>query len=125
MTDLSNLESEFLFLWRVMHGPKLERELRFWPPRRWRFDFAHVPTRVAIECQGGVWSRGRHARGAGMVRDYEKANAAVAAGWRVFHLSTGMITQAHLRPILGMTRGHVIGSPDFLETFRALPANPA
>lgn len=121
MTDLSHLEMQFQFLWRVMHGPKLVRELRFAPPRRWRFDFAHEGAKVAIEIQGGVWSRGRHARGAGMAKDYEKANAAVAAGWRVFHLSTGMITQEHLRPILRLTRAGAMATPEWQGTFRALP----
>ena len=36
---------------------------------------------------GGIYSRGRHVRGAGFERDAEKRNAAVMAGWRVLHFT--------------------------------------
>jgi len=38
---------------------------------------------IAVEVEGGVWSRGRHVRGAGYLADLEKYNAAVVMGWRV------------------------------------------
>ena len=59
-------------------------ELRFAPPRRWRFDFAWPFERVALEVDGGIWSRGRHARGSGIAKEHEKFNAAAARGWRIF-----------------------------------------
>ena len=58
-------------------------EYRFAPPRRWRFDFAWVEYRVALEQEGGVWVRGRHTRGKGYLGDLEKYNSAAIAGWAV------------------------------------------
>lgn len=51
--------------------------------RRWRFDFAWTGERLALEVQGGVWVQGKHGRGAGIVKDNEKRNAAAVLGWRV------------------------------------------
>lgn len=83
-----------------------EREYRFAPPRRWRADFAHVASRVLVEIEGGVWTRGRHVRGDGFRRDCEKYNAAAADGWRVFRLTTEMASDPdEVGQILAATRG--------------------
>lgn len=58
-------------------------EYRFAPPRRWRFDWAFIESRIAVEIEGGAWTRGRHTRGAGFIKDIEKYNAATVLGWRV------------------------------------------
>jgi very-short-patch-repair endonuclease len=67
--------------------PPPEREFRFHPTRRWRFDFAWPDCMVAVEVDGGIYSRGRHVRGSGFEKDGEKRNAAVIAGWRVLHFT--------------------------------------
>ncbi len=54
------------------------------PDRDWRFDFAWLEHRVALECDGGVWTGGRHTRGKGFLGDMEKLNAAASRGWLVF-----------------------------------------
>lgn len=65
------------------HGiERPEREFRFCE-RRWRFDYAWPAAKVALEVEGGVFSGGRHTRGAGFVADMEKYNTAVRLGWRV------------------------------------------
>ncbi len=88
----SELEAAFDALWaRLGYPPIWVPEYRFAPPRRFRFDRALPSVRVAVELDGGVWSRGRHTRGAGYERDSEKANMATAAGWRVFHLTRSML----------------------------------
>ena len=89
--QMSDLERSFAYHWRVLGGPPLTREHRFAPPRRWRLDFAHLPTRVAVECEGGVWTGGRHVRGRGFEADAEKYNAAASMGWAVFRLTSGML----------------------------------
>jgi very-short-patch-repair endonuclease len=58
-------------------------EYKFHPDRDWRFDFANPDLMLAIEVDGGVFIGGRHSRGAGMVKDFEKLNEATALGWRV------------------------------------------
>ena len=59
-------------------------ELRFSPPRRWRFDYAWPQHKIALEVEGGVWTGGRHTTGTGFVRDMEKYNTAALLGWRIF-----------------------------------------
>lgn len=66
-------------------------EVRFAAPRKWRFDVAWLAHRVAIEIDGGVWTSGRHTRGAGWLKDQEKLNAAVIRGWRVLHYTPQQI----------------------------------
>ncbi len=102
----SDLERAFDTLWRMLGGPEPEREYRFCE-RRWRFDFAWPDAKVAVECEGGVWSRGRHVRGAGFEADCAKYNRAAADGWRVFRLTRGMLDAdpvGHLTPILDALR---------------------
>lgn len=55
----------------------------FAAPRRWRFDLAWLDAKVALEVEGGVFSGGRHTRGAGFRKDLEKYNRATVLGWRV------------------------------------------
>lgn len=66
------------------HGfPEPVAEYRFAPPRRWRFDFCWPNHRLALEVQGGLWTRGRHTRGAALLKEHEKLNTAAAMGYRV------------------------------------------
>jgi hypothetical protein len=83
----SRLESKFHFLWKAADGPALERELIFFPGRRWRADFAHLPSRTLIEIEGGIWIQGRHNRAEGFLADIEKYFEAALAGWTVLRLS--------------------------------------
>lgn len=62
-------------------------ELRFHPTRKWRFDYAFPDNKIAIEKEGGIWTGGRHSRGAGMVKDMEKYNEAELLGWHVFRFT--------------------------------------
>ena len=70
-SNRSHLEDRFALLWRAANGPPLERELVFFPGRRWRADFAHRPSRSLIEVEGGVFVRGRHNRAEGFLADIE------------------------------------------------------
>jgi hypothetical protein len=49
----------------------LEREFHFHPTRRWRADFAHLPSRTLIEIEGGIYVNGRHNRAGGFAADLE------------------------------------------------------
>jgi len=72
-------------------GLNPETEFRFHPPRRWRFDFAFVDQKVAVECEGGTYSGGRHTRGKGFALDCEKYNQASLDGWTLLRFTSAMI----------------------------------
>lgn len=76
----SRLEAELALHMRAS-GLNPESEFRFHPPRRWRFDFAFPAEKVAVECEGGIWTNGRHTRGKGYAADCEKYNQASLDGW--------------------------------------------
>jgi very-short-patch-repair endonuclease len=63
--------------------PIPDAEVRFHPTRKWRFDWAWADQKLALEIDGGVWVRGAHGRGTGIVRDQEKGREAAALGWRI------------------------------------------
>ena len=67
------------------------REYQAIPGRRFRFDFCWVKERLAVEIQGGTYSRGAHARPLGIKRDYEKGNLAVQFGWKVLQFDADMV----------------------------------
>lgn len=90
----SDLEERLLYQIRAVGLPEPEREYKFALEqlgRRWRFDFAYPDDKIAIEVQGGIWTRGAHARGTGLERDYEKLNVAQMLGWTVLQFSGNMI----------------------------------
>lgn len=66
-------------------------EHKFHPSRRWRFDFAFLRDGIAIEVEGGTWTKGRHTTGSGFEKDCEKYNEAALLGWRVFRFTGSMV----------------------------------
>ena len=46
---------------------------------------------IAIEVEGGIWSKGRHVRGKGFEEDCYKYAEALLLGWRVFRFTPKMI----------------------------------
>lgn len=70
--------------WRPYGIETPEAEFRFHLTRRWRFDYAWPDRKIAVEIDGGIWSRGRHTRGFGYLGDMEKQNHAGLSGWRIF-----------------------------------------
>jgi hypothetical protein len=108
----STLEAAFLQAWRIYARgyPDPVREYRFaahavgGPGRGvrarleeaglsdWRLDMAWVgPDPVALELDGGTWTRGRHVTGAGYAEDCRKLNAATTLGWRVYRVTSDML----------------------------------
>ncbi len=83
---MSHLEDLLAFHLRAAGLPTPVREMAFAKPRRWRFDFAWPEQMLALEVDGGSWTGGRHARGAGIAQDCEKACAAAILGWRVLRV---------------------------------------
>lgn len=83
----SHLEAQFNLIVRAAELPEPETEVKFHESRRWRFDFAWPDAMVAVEIEGGTWSRGRHTRGSGFIADCDKYNAAAVLGWRVLRFT--------------------------------------
>lgn len=65
------------------------QEFRPFADTRHRFDFAwpHQDPRVCVEVEGGVYSGGRHTRGAGFTADAAKYNRAATQGWYVLRVT--------------------------------------
>ncbi len=68
-------------------GVEVAKEHLFHPSRKWRFDYAILSHKIALEVEGGVWTNGRHTRPKGFLGDVEKYNAAALLGWRVFRVT--------------------------------------
>jgi len=88
------------------HGlPEPVPEYRFCE-RGWRFDWAWPESRpmVALEREGGVWTRGRHTRGKGTIEDMAKYNRAAVLGWKLIRCTPQQIEDgsifATLREVL-------------------------
>ena len=87
--------------WLAGHGlPIPVAEYRFAPPRRWRFDYAWLEQKVALEEQGSLFTGGRHTRGAALLHEHEKLNAASVHGFRVLFCTPQNIRSAEMLAIL-------------------------
>jgi very-short-patch-repair endonuclease len=84
---VSNAEDNLAAELRWLKFPRPEREYRFAPPRRWRFDFAWPEYLLAVEVEGGVYTQGRHTRGADFENDCEKYAEATLSGWKVIRVT--------------------------------------
>ena len=87
-------------------SPDAVAEFKFHDTRRWRADFAIPSAKILIEVDGGVFSGGRHTRGAGFVADQEKHNAAAMMGYFVLRFVPSDIGKGELfrvvRHVYGM-----------------------
>ena len=84
------LEQSFLRHWKLCYPtlPMPTMQHHFHPERKWRFDFAWIEWKLAVEIQGGSFVQGGHNRGAQQAKDYEKQREAVRLGWRVLPFNT-------------------------------------
>lgn len=87
-----SLEDELLLQITAAGLPAPIREYPFCPGRRYRADFSYPEHgKILIEVEGGIWTNGRHSRGAGLTADAEKYNAASCLGWRLIRVTGDMI----------------------------------
>lgn len=87
----STLEHAFATMLQAYQFIEPIREYRFNAKRRFRFDFAWPDCKIAVECEGGVYTQGRHTRGKGFESDCEKYNLATLQGWRVLRFTRRII----------------------------------
>ena len=90
--------AKFEILWKSLGGGELKKEHKFAEGRRFRFDYYSFG--IAIELEGGVWSRGRHTRPTGFLNDMEKYNLAASMGILVFRVPSHDISTKWLSPII-------------------------
>lgn len=102
----SELQAALRLHLRAANFPEWIEEHRFHPTRRWRFDFAWPPNRVACEVEGGVWTDGRHTRGSGFTEDCEKYNEAVLDDWKVIRVTAKHIDSGAAVGWLGQALNH-------------------
>jgi len=90
--NVSALEATLALHLRAV-GLDPKPEYRFHPVRRWRFDFALVEEKIAIECEGLVNPKfkSRHTTNDGFEKDAEKYNEAAIRGWTVLRFTKRMI----------------------------------
>ena len=105
----SELEERLALQIRAIKLPPVAREYRFAAEhvgpgkgvrkrladaglKNWRFDFAFVEIKLAVECEGGGWSKkGGHTTGEGFADDLRKYGAAMELNWRVYRCDLAMI----------------------------------
>lgn len=95
----SELEDKFAFYWQALGDDKqparehrgimshINKQRRLIMTRH-RFDFAFIYEQVAIEIEGGIYTHGRHTRGAGYAKDCQKYNKAAEQGWLVLRYTS-------------------------------------
>lgn len=72
--------------------PAPTTEYKFLTDRKFRFDFAWLDQRIAVEVEGGTWSgKSRHSSPAGYARDCQKYNLATLNGWQVYRFTSDQI----------------------------------
>jgi hypothetical protein len=90
--------------------PAPTREYVFYAGRRWAFDLAYPPRRLAIEVEGGTFARkpgaaSRHTSMAGFREDCLKYGVAALLGWTVLRFTTDMVLSGEaltvIEPALG------------------------
>jgi very-short-patch-repair endonuclease len=83
--------------------------------RLFRADFCWPEHNLLVEVNGGTWNGGRHTRGAGVERDYEKLNLAVLAGFRVLLFTSRQVRSGQaaefLRRLLPVAEPPPVQSP--------------
>lgn len=88
-----------------------EREYIFHPKRKWRFDFAILDKKLAIEVEGitcwgknknGTMKLGRHQSAKGIEGDLEKYDEAMRLGWNVYRCSQSMVNSGRAIETIGI-----------------------
>lgn len=98
--------------WRIYGLPDPTPEYLFCKPRKYRFDYAWIDHKLAVEQEGGIWIKGFSGRGgahslpSNIIRDMEKNNIAVKLGWRVLRFTPAEVKKGvaavWVRELLGI-----------------------
>lgn len=97
---MSKSEEQLAMHIRAFKLPEPDREYRFHPTRKWRFDFAWPDQKIAVEVEGvthfgknknGTMRLGRHQTSEGLTNDCEKYGEAMLLGWTVYRCTQPII----------------------------------
>lgn len=123
---MSDLEDAFIAAWRIAGSGPLITEYQFDENRKFRFDFAHVESKVGVELEGGIFGRrggkvcsacghrptGRHSRGMGFHEDCNKYNLAALNGWVIARFTAKHLKESPMQcvetvcKLIGDRTGH-------------------
>jgi very-short-patch-repair endonuclease len=96
----------FLALCEQEHIPAPTPEYQFAAPdRKFAFDFAWPFRGVALEVEGGIWTRGAHMRGRHALSDMEKYNLAAIRGWKVLRVTPDQLLTTETITMLAIALG--------------------
>ena len=98
MKAYSQTWADVIFSAHDLPVPKVEH--KFHMSRKWRFDFAWLQQKLALEIQGGLWTGGRHVRGAALLAEHEKLNNACILGWRVMFGTPESLDKGDIFPLI-------------------------
>jgi very-short-patch-repair endonuclease len=93
LKKISELEEALAFQIRAVGLKPPHREYRFAPGRQYRADFAWPNEKLLVECEGGLFSKGKgwHLSIGGYLDDIEKYNLACLLGFRVLRYAANKI----------------------------------
>ncbi len=77
------MQLDLSHFWHLFNIPEPQKEYKFHPTRKWRFDWAWPERKIGLEVDGGLWIGGRHNRPVTMIKDNEKFNQAALLGWKI------------------------------------------
>lgn len=98
---------ELLLLNRLEQAglPVGEAQVKGIPGRKFKFDRAWVPEKVAVDINGGTFARMGHSTGTGIERDCVKACLAAINGWRYLPLTKHMIQDGRAVTLIAQALG--------------------
>lgn len=92
----SEQKTHMEFILKSLFGnDELLKEYQFHPTRKWRFDFALINIKVAIEYEGIFRGKSGHTTHGGFIKDTQKYNAAATMGWRVLRYTANNYKEVH------------------------------
>jgi very-short-patch-repair endonuclease len=97
--------------WRANGIPEPLTEYRFHPTRKFRADYCWPDKMVILECEGGVWIRGKHGRPSGIKSDMDRGNEIAKLGYRLLRFEpSAMMKQTTVDIILGTIKMNFTGA---------------
>ena len=92
---------------RLMQLPPPVRQAQLVPGRKFAHDFYWPRQKLAVEVNGGTWTKGAHSSGAGIERDYEKNALALQEGVKTLFVSGQQVRSGQALLWIGKLLGPV------------------